>query len=105
MITLDKSKKIFWLAAAFIVVTSAVLIISILATPSDDTRQEFISKIPHYTTQYTIVYSKEKDQIYVNILKEPYEENRKNADDWVKSNGQNPQDLKIIYYPSNVFRN
>lgn len=102
MITLEKSKRVFWVFAGVVVLIVVVIVFSIVSDRS--ARREFISKIPYYTTEFTIVYSKEKDQIYVNALKEPYEENRKKADDWIKSNGQNPQNLKLIYYPSNVFK-
>lgn len=107
MLTLKNSKKIFWVITGFIILTITVLIISIILTGKSNkaSRQEFISKIPYYQQEFTISYSKNKDQIYINVIKEPYDLNKQKAEKWIKDNGQNPQQLKILYTPTNVFRN
>lgn len=104
-VNLKESKK-FALMAAFI----ALLLLGLIAygiiasgrsSKALKTRQELILNLPYLTADYSVVYSENKDQIYVNVLKPPYEENRQKALDWIRSQGANPTKLNLVYTPQN----
>jgi len=100
---LHKSRKLlqFGLVATFIFI--AVLIIGIVITqfnkPKTKSRNEIVLELPHITADYSIVYSDNKDQIYINVINPPYDENRKKAVDWLLSQGADLNSLKIKYLP------
>ena len=107
---LEKSKKYAIFAAILIFSILGLLLYGILTskpkstTPKELTRQQVILKLPYLTADFTIVYANEKDQIYVNVLKPPYDTNRQKALDWLISQGADPQKLNIFYTPANEFK-
>lgn len=106
MLTLNNSRRYFSVTIGVILLVVILIVGSILFSKQKNTepREEFIDKIPYIQQEFSISYSKEKDQIYVNVLKEPYEENRQRALKWIEDNGQNPNNLKLFYTPNNVFK-
>lgn len=106
MLTIKQSKKAFWVVTGVIFLVIVTLTIGVVSTTKNkqDERRQFISKIPYAQEEFGFSYSKNKDQIYVNIFKEPYDENRQLAEKWIKDNGQNPENLKLFYTPANKFK-
>lgn len=102
--TLEKSKKL----AKIIIILSLVIFLTLMAvlaitnsrkTKPEITRKELILDLPHITKDYSIVYSENKDQIYVNAINPPYQKNKQKALDWLKTQGANISKLNIKYFP------
>lgn len=110
-VSFNQSKKYFIISIAVIILAFllivGLIVNSLLKANRAKTvilpRQEIISKLPYFSEGFSVTYSKSKDQLYVNVLKEPYEENRKKALDWLRSKGANPEKLEIFYTPANKF--
>lgn len=106
---LAKSRKYALIGAVLIVFIIFALIIAAglsrksVSEPKEITRQDLILNLPHLTSDYSIVYSQDKDQIYINVLKPPYEENRQKALKWIRDQGVDPTKLNISYTPKNKF--
>src|SRR3989344_4164125 len=104
---LTKSRRYVLIGVVLIVIIFVLLIafgLSQKSTPKQKedkeiTRQELVLNLPYLTSDYSIVYSQNKDQIYINVLKPPYEENRQRALEWIKHQGADPAKLNIIYTP------
>ena len=105
---LKESKKYALIAAGIIVLVLGLVVYGIITSKRSSqvakTRQELILNLPYLTTDYSVVYSENKNQIYVNVIKPPYEENRAKALDWLKSQGADPNKLNIVYTPQNKFK-
>ncbi|OGD84657.1 hypothetical protein A2696_01540 [Candidatus Curtissbacteria bacterium RIFCSPHIGHO2_01_FULL_41_13] len=105
---LEKSKKIVKIAIIFSIIVLVFLFIGIFtlnkpSQPKEISRQDLILNLPYITEDYSISYSTKKDQIYVNV-KDPYEQNRQKALEWIKSQGADPSKLNIFYTPSSKFK-
>jgi len=72
--------------------------------PKQITKQELSLRLPYITKEYSVVYSQDKNQIYVNVLNPPYEENRQKALKWIKKQGADPNKLNIFYTPGSQFK-
>lgn len=60
--------------------------------------QLLISKLPVVTDKYIIQYFQKTKKFSINILENPYEENKKLAEDWFKEQGiENLSKLNIFY--------
>ncbi|SRR3990167_120282 len=105
---LKESKKYALVALGLIVLVLGLIAYGIITSRRSSqeakTRQELILDLPYLTAEYSVVYSENKDQIYVNVLKPPYEENRAKALEWIKSQGADPNKLNIFYTPKNKFK-
>ena len=103
--SLAQSKKFIVLAFVLTIIFITLLIIWVLASGTFNQSKRLARNLPYFTPEFTIVYSSEKDQIYVNVLKPPYEANRQKALTWLQTQGANPTKLNIIFYaPINKFR-
>lgn len=105
---LSKLKKPTLIAIIFVIII-ILFVIGVLISGSSNSknvkeqseeRLELIQeKIPYATQEFSVSYSEKKDQIYINALKPPYEENQEKAVNWLKQNGYKPENLDIIYFP------
>jgi len=100
---LQKTIKIVKIGTLFIIIILALIVIGLFTSnrqnqPKNISRQDLILNLPYITKEFSVVYSSKKDQIYVNT-KAPYEQNRQKALDWIKSQGADPETLKIFYTP------
>lgn len=112
--SLKQSKKYAILIAAFFIVATAASIIALVSqksqtetpqpSPQTVTKEQLITKLPYITSDFSVVYSEDQNQIYVNILKTPYEENRQKALDWLSQQGANPSSLNLIFTPTGKFK-
>src|SRR3990167_10119108 len=96
---LQRTKRtIFIVAVVFIAIFTAITLFAIFNNPKKTSNTlatgQFAKNLPYITKDYSITYSKEKDQYYVNLLKPPYEINRQKALDWIKSQEVDPETLK-----------
>lgn len=106
MLALEKSRRVASIIAGVVALAAITIALSIILTKqAPPSRESFISKLPYYQKEFTIVYSQKKDQIYVNILSQPYQENRAKADEWIRSQNIEPKSLNIEYAPSSAFNN
>ena len=104
-LSLQQSRKYVLIVAIFGLLVFVALVIGIFASkPKDIKREELILKLPYYSQNFSIVYSGNKNQIYVNIINPPYEKNQQEALNWLKSQGANPTKLNIFYTPSSKFK-
>ena len=109
-IDLAKSKKYFLLIVIPIIfIIIGILIVGIIlqkknSLPKKISQQELILELPYLTQDYSIVYSNNKNQIYINVFKPPYEENRLKALKWIKDQGVDPTKLNISYTPRSKFK-
>lgn len=103
--SLQQSKKYALVIAIFGLLVFVALVIGIFVSkPKDIKREKLILKLPYYSQNYSIVYSDDKNQIYVNVINPPYEENRREALYWIKSQGADPTTLNFFYTPSSKFK-
>lgn len=109
-LTLVQSKKYFKISSIILVIFLIFLTVLIIRSipkknhSSEAQRQELILNLPHITKDYSIVFAPNNDQIYVNIINPPYEQNREFAIEWIKSQGFDPEKLEIVYFPLNKFK-
>lgn len=60
-------------------------------------KKKVIGLLPVTTDEYLIEYFPASDKFVVSIIKEPYEENVLEVENWFKSNGVNPKSVKIFW--------
>lgn len=108
---LTSSKKlipVFGFLLLFILITIAISILKSGNSQENKStdRKSDISQVglPYLTVDYSIVLSEETNQININIINPPYEQNRTKALEWLVSKGVNIGDFDIIYTPQNQFQ-
>ncbi len=66
-------------------------------TPTISPKEKVISLLPVKTEGYTIEYFPGSKKFFVLILKNPFEKYKKEAEEWFRSQGINPNDKDIFW--------
>lgn len=58
-------------------------------------KQRLVSQLPYISSQFTVEYFPDRDYFFIQIQRQPYEQNKALAQEWMKQNGVDPDRVNI----------